>query len=182
MKRWQMIKGGKHGNSTRTGLAFEAKTGLAEALESIDGLTVDRRTGRVILDGREIGLLLGKHELYRYLSKQGVDWTKKVSKRLLPDDAILVFNSSVLTILEKKYQEVAGSVDEKLQTCAFKLQQYKRLVEELGVEVQYTYVLNDWYRKPEYRDVLNYVRESGCEYYFNEVPLDHLGVESGRDR
>jgi hypothetical protein len=171
-----MYKGGKYGNSTRTGLAFEAKTGLAEALESIEGISIERTSGKVFLGGQEVGQMLGKHDLYRYLNKRGVQWQKHLSKRLIPDDAILVYDSAVLTILEKKYQQVAGSVDEKLQTCAFKLQQYKRLVEELGVEVQYTYVLNDWFLKPEYKDVLNYVRESGCNYYFNEVPIEHFGL------
>ncbi len=62
-----------------------------------------------------------KHELYRYLETLGVDWTTILSKRLLPDDAIYVIHNNTIFIIEVKYQEVAGSVDEKLQTCGFKL-------------------------------------------------------------
>jgi len=43
----------------------------------------------------------------------------------LQDDAIYVMSNNTVFIIEVKYQEVAGSVDEKLQTCGFKLNQYK---------------------------------------------------------
>jgi hypothetical protein len=87
-----------------------------------------------------------KHELYRFLETQGVDWSKILSKRLLPDDAIYVINNNTIFIIEIKYQEVAGSVDEKLQTCGFKLRQYQKLFAPLNYEVEYIYILNDWFR------------------------------------
>ena len=46
-----------------------------------------------------------------------------------------------LNIIEIKYQEVAGSVDEKLQTCDFKKKQYERLLRPLKLIVEYCYVL-----------------------------------------
>jgi hypothetical protein len=53
--------------------------------------------------------------------------------------------------IEVKYQQVAGSVDEKLQTCDFKLKQYLKLVASLGIKVEYVYVLNNWFKKPNTR-------------------------------
>jgi hypothetical protein len=44
-------------------------------------------------------------------------------------------------IIEIKYQETAGSVDEKLQTCDFKKKQYERLLRPLKLIVEYCYVL-----------------------------------------
>ena len=35
--------------------------------------------------------------------------------------------------------------------------QYKRLLAPLKFEVEYIYILNNWFKKPEYRDVLAYI-------------------------
>ena len=55
-------------------------------------------------------------------------------------------------ILEVKTQNVAGSVDEKLQTCDFKKKQYQKLLSQLNMEVQYIYILDDWFKKPQYKE------------------------------
>ena len=34
------------------------------------------------------------------------------------------------------------------------------------MEVEYVYLLSDWFRKPEYRDVLDYIISVNCRYYF----------------
>ena len=44
-----------------------------------------------------------------------------------------------------------------------------------NVNVEYFYVLNDFFDDPAYRDVLSYIEEVGCRYYFNEMPLNLLG-------
>jgi hypothetical protein len=75
-----------------------------------------------------------------------------------------------------KYQEVTGSVDEKLQTCDFKKKQYKKLMAPLNIEVEYIYILSDWFRKAEYKDVLDYVISVGCQYYFQYLSLQKLGL------
>jgi hypothetical protein len=36
--------------------------------------------------------------------------------------------------------------------------------------VTYSYVLSEWFQQPRYRDVLEYIEECGCRYYFGEVP------------
>lgn len=84
--------------------------------------------------------------------------------------------NNTLFVIEMKYQEVTGSVDEKLQTCDFKKKQYKKLMAPLNVEVEYIYILSDWFRKPEYKDVLDYVISVGCQYYFQYLPLQKLGL------
>lgn len=79
-------------------------------------------------------------------------------------------------IIKIKFQGVAGSVDEKLQTCDFKNRQYQKLLSPLYIQVKYVYVLNDWFKKDEYKDVLGFVKSVGCYYFFNEIPLDFLGL------
>jgi hypothetical protein len=79
-------------------------------------------------------------------------------------------------ILEVKHQEVAGSVDEKLQTCDFKRKQYQKLLSQLNMEVEYVYILDNWFRNAKYKDVLDYIISVGCQYYFSYIPLQKLGL------
>lgn len=75
-----------------------------------------------------------------------------------------------------KFQKVAGSVDEKLQTCDFKRKQYTKLMAPLNIEVEYIYILSDWFNTPAYKDTLDYVISAGCHYYFKYLPLHKLGL------
>ena len=77
-------------------------------------------------------------------------------------------------IIEKKFQHGSGSVDEKLQTCDFKKKIYTKLLYSLNINVEYIYVLSDWFKKERYNDVLNYITSSNCYYYYNEIPLTKL--------
>ena len=70
----------------------------------------------------------------------------------MPDDAIFVIVNNTFFVLEMKSQTVGGSIDEKLQTCDFKIKQYRKLLSRLNVEVKYIYILDEWFKKPAYRD------------------------------
>lgn len=116
----------------------------------------------------QIGEDISKHALYRFLKDKGVDWTDYLSKKLLPDEAYFDEENNRVIIYEKKYQQTAGSADEKPQTCAFKIYQFRRLFAALGItDVQYIYIFNDWFKKPEYKDMLDYIKSiDGCDYIF----------------
>lgn len=77
-------------------------------------------------------------------------------------------------IIEKKFQNGSGSVDEKLQTCDFKKLIFTRLLKPLNINVEYIYVLNDWFKQECYKDVLEYILSKDCQYYYNEIPLTKL--------
>ena len=93
-----------------------------------------------------------------------------LTKGLNPDEAYLDEENSVLTIFEKKTQGTEGSVDEKLQTCGFKINQYRKVAQELGIKtVYFIYILDKWYNSPRYKDTLDYIRSiDGCDYQFQE--------------
>lgn len=175
-----MKKGGIGGEATVSGLRFEEKTDVLTLLSRIDGYEVcdvRGKAGKDVLFKRcLVARCFRKRALYGYLREEGIDWESRLSYRLFPDDAILVVDRKTLFIIEVKYQEVSGSTDEKLQTCDFKRRQYRKLVDGLGLTVEYVYVLNDWFNKPRYRDVLEYVRSVKCHYCFNELPLNYLGL------
>ena len=101
---------------------------------------------------------------------------KYISNQLLPDDSIFVIANNTVFIIECKYQEVGGSVDEKLQTCDFKKKQYQKLLAQLNVEVEYIYLLSEWFKDPKYKDVLDYIHSVRCQYYFGYIPLQKLGL------
>jgi hypothetical protein len=175
-----MKKGGVGGARTLTGLNFERKVDLHTLLREIPGYEIRPAFGKagveVLFEGELVARCFRKLEFYRFLDESGINWKKMISRRLLPDDAMLVIVRETLFIIEVKYQQVAGSVDEKLQTCDFKRKQYVKLVAPLELKVEYVYVLSDWFKKPEYKDVLDYIHSVNCHYKFNELPLAWLGL------
>jgi len=170
-----MKKGGTGGGKTITGLRFESRTTLAKALEKLPDYSVSDDI--VYFKGQKVAELYQKHKLYKkLLEPNNIDYSSIISKKLLPDDAIYILKDKILYIVEMKFQIVAGSVDEKLQTCDFKNKQYKKLLAPLGISVKYVYVLSDWFKKTEYKDVLEFIKTVGCYYFFNELPLDFLDL------
>lgn len=169
-----MIKDGVGGAKTRVGLDFESRVDLLSVFASTPGYSV--RDNSVFYADKEVATSIKKNTLYKFLGKHGVDYKTVISKKLLPDEALYVPAHKKVFIIEIKFQEVAGSVDEKLQTCDFKKMQYKKLFEPTGIEVEYVYILSDWFKKGEYKDVLDYIHKSGCHYYFKTLPLDFLGL------
>lgn len=175
-----MKTGGLGGGNTFTGLHFERKVDFNELMKSIPGYELKKipyKAGLgVFFEDHLVARCFRKHDFYRFLEEERVDWKYIIAKKLLPDDALLVIVRETLFIIEVKYQQVAGSVDEKLQTCDFKRKQYLKLVVSLGIKVEYVYVLNDWFKKPEYKDMLDYINSVNCHYKFNELPLAWLGL------
>jgi len=169
-----MKKGGIGGGNTKTGLHFEGRVSILDLLKSKKGYSIAKDI--VYYKDKQVALCLGKNKLYKWLETQGVDYKKVLSKKLLPDEALYVIINNTLYVVEMKFQGVGGSVDEKLQTCDFKRKQYARLMAPLNIEVEYIYILNDWFRKPEYKDVLDYIISVGCQYYFEYLPLQKLGL------
>lgn len=180
-----MIEGGKGGAKTLTGLMFEKEVDFQELLSQIPGYELKELSDRIGLgvyfESELVARCFRKHDFYRYLDECKVDWRNLISKKLLPDDALLVIVRETLFIIEVKYQQVAGSVDEKLQTCDFKRKQYQKLVQTIGLKVEYVYVLNDWFKDPSYKDVLDYIHSVNCHYRFNTLPLAWLGLPMVQD-
>lgn len=172
-----MKAGGIGGAKTKTGLVFEGRVDILKVFANVPGYKV-HKDGSIHFQEKLVAHHLRKNLLYKFLESKGVDYKEILSKKLLPDDAIFVPATKSLYIIEMKFQKVAGSVDEKLQTCDFKKKQYIKLMKPLGIKVDYIYVLNDWFTVPAYRDVLAYIKEMGCDYYFNEISLSRLGLPS----
>lgn len=170
-----MKKDGIGGAKTKTGSRFEGKVDFLTFVKDQPNYIVSGNT--IFYNNKKVALSFKKYGLYKYLDEKGVDYKKYISRKLLPDDAIFVIIKNTLFIIEIKFQEVAGSTDEKLQTGDFKIKQYRKLLSPLNIDVEYIYILNDWFKKPEYKDVLDYITSiDGCSYYFDYLPLKKIGL------
>lgn len=169
-----MKKKGFGGGNTITGIKFERDRDILSILENTEGYSV--KNNIVYYSGKEVARSYRQNGLYKYLESQNIDYKKIISKKLLPDEALYVIVNNTLFVIEMKHQQIGGSVDEKLQTCDFKKKQYMKLMAPLNIEVEYIYLLDDWFRKPGYKDVLDYVISMGCQYYFQYLPLQKLGL------
>ena len=174
-----MIKGGIGGANTLTGIEFEGERCLIKFFESQPGYTTQKNKAKItglFYKGSHVAYIMKKHGIYRFLEPQGIRWQDHLSKQLLPDSTVYVLSSNTMYIVEFKYQQRDGSVDEKLQTCDFKKKQYTKLFSQVNIDVEYMYILNDWFKHPKYKDTLDYVTSMNCYYYFNYIPLKKLGL------
>lgn len=83
----------------------------------------------------------------------------------------------LFTLLKKNFQHTSGSVDEKLATFPFKIREYRRLLDPIGYDLVYIYLLSsDWFDVPKYQDFYDYMDELGCPHYFDNLPLHAIGL------
>jgi len=176
-----MVRNGLGGGNTQSGIAFEDRVDIVSYLnDQVEGYSCivkpfnasNQSMGyEIFYNDNLVAESFKKHELYRYLEFLDVNWENILSKKLLPDNTIYVIQNNTVFIIEIKYQEVGGSVDEKLQTCDFKLKQYRKLF-----SVEYIYILNNWFNDDKYRDTLDYIIDMNCKYYFEFLPLQEIGL------
>ncbi len=160
--------------NTITWLNFEDKVDFLTLIEKIPNYQI-QNWYEVFYLWEKVAEAYKKHELYKkLLEPKWIDYKKIISAKLLPDNAIYVIINNKLFIVEIKYQKVAWSVDEKLQTCNFKKAQYTKLLKPLKIKVEYCYVLSNWFKQDKYNDTLNYVQAMDCKYFFETLPLDYL--------
>ena len=124
-----MIKGGKGGSNTKTGLQFEGQMDLSTFLGKQKNYSINKE--KVFFKKKLIAKIFKKHSFYKFLKELQINWKDIISKQLLPDDSIFVIIKNTVYIIECKFQKVQGSVDEKLQTCDFKKGNIKNYFLEL---------------------------------------------------
>lgn len=137
-----------------------------------------QRKGHVVYDGTtEIGMSVPQKRLYTYfLTPHNIDYRDYNSKEWHPDEAFINYELKTAFIIEKTFQHSPGSVDEKLPNCHFKKLEYQKLFSPLNFNVEFIYIFNDWFKDPRYKDTLDYIKTMGCHYFYNEIPLDLLGL------
>ena len=109
MARTPNIYGGGARTNTN-GLHFEQTTSLEDALKNARYNV----HGTKVYDGEKlIGLSVPKNKIYScFLEPNGIDYTYYNSKKWLPDECFIHLETKVAYIIEKKFQNCEGSVDE----------------------------------------------------------------------
>ena len=167
-----------HGGGARTninGLHFEQNTQLNDALE--DAGYIIRDNYKVYYNNQLVGYSTPKYSLYKdFLKPNGINYKDYNSKRWEPDELFINIHNKTAYVIEKKFQNSSGSVDEKLGSCEFKRHEYEKLFYPLDFNVEYIYIFNDWFKNPIYDDVLDYIESKDCFIFFNEIPLNAIGL------
>ena len=114
------------------------------------------------------GINLSKGKLCKWVRSKGIEPTDYLSWEFKPDEAYFLPLKNEVIIYEKKTQNTAGSCDEKLGACRWKIQEYKDLFQACGInKVSYIYILSDWFKNPRYTKLLRYIRNTpDCDYFF----------------
>jgi hypothetical protein len=148
------------------GLSYEEKTNLEQLFSEVN---IDNKSGTKtikFINNEHEFVNAKKTELYKYLE------SRKERNLLLqpaagckqPDEAYIDLNRKIIFIIEKKFQQTPGSVDEKIQTGPFKKIHYSKQFP--NYKVNYIYCLSDWFKRDEYKSVLDYLQENSIPVFW----------------
>lgn len=163
-------------NTNRNGLHFEQTTSLNTALQNAGFIIANHF--EVYDRNQLLGYSINQDEFSTiFLRRNGINDRAINSKRWKPDEAFINKIDKTVYIIEKKFQHTSGSVDEKLATFPFKIREYRRLLDPIGYDLVYIYLLSsDWFNVPKYQDYYDYMDELGCPHYFDNLPLYAIGL------
>lgn len=131
-------------NTTKNGNSYENKTNLDDMMEvvKIEGYSDIIR----FYNCDKLFIKTEKTNLFKYM-----DLKNKMNNKIYmghgcknPDGCFIDENNKHMFIIEKKFQQVSGSVCEKIQTPEFKLWQYSRTFP--NYKIIYIYCLSDWFK------------------------------------
>ena len=155
-----MITGGFGGANTQTGAMFEMMTDLKKNLINAG------------IDLKDV-IFLKQTAFPKYMKEHNFDMTENFGKKFQPDEAFIYHNH--LYVIEKKYQCVKGSVDEKIQTGPYKKLIYDTCAKVLGLNgATYIYLLKgDAFNINKYtKHQIPYLKNNGIPVYFDNFPID----------
>jgi hypothetical protein len=148
-------------NTNINGLSYEDKTNLETLFSEVN---VDKKIGTKtikFINYENVELInANKSKLYKHLEKNG-DRNITIQQAAgckEPDEAYIDMSRKIIFIIEKKFQQTPGSVDEKIQTGVFKKIHYSKQFP--NYKINYIYCLSDWFRRNEYNSVLEYLQEN----------------------
>lgn len=85
-----------------------------------------------------------KSNLFKHMNKHINNKIERAHGCIRPDECYIdEFNKNIF-IIEKKFQQVNGSVCEKIQTPEFKIWQYSRTFPQYNIV--YIYCLSEWFK------------------------------------
>jgi hypothetical protein len=152
-------------NTNVNGLSYEDKTNL-EPLFSELMFNTTTKIKKIKFNGYSNELInANKSILYKYMNSIGEKSSlQQASGCKEPDEAYIDNNKKSVFIIEKKFQQTSGSVDEKIQTGPFKKMHYSQQFP--NYKIYYIYCLSDWFKRSEYNSVLEYNRQNNIPIFW----------------
>ena len=158
-------------NTNLNGLSFEATTNL-EPYYSECIINKNNKTKKIKFNNyNKYFINANKSSLHKYMDSNGEKSVDEEEQKIEliagckePDEAYINLEEKKLYIIEKKYQQTPGSVDEKIQTGHVKQQFYEILYP--NYKINYMYCLSDWFNRPEYKSVLQILKKNNVEVFW----------------
>ena len=151
-------------NTNKNGLSYEDITELDddERYKTTDKIHINKKTiQKVEIDGK-IYIKLKKGDLKLHMERQGE--YKEQERSLQPDESYVDDVKNIINIIEKKFQQTPGSVDEKIQTAIFKKEFYEE--QYPNYKIKYCYCLSDWFKKDKYKPEMRYLSKYGFKVFW----------------
>ena len=161
-------------NTNANGLSYESNTNLATEYVLI---TPDTETPNIsshsyikFKDSEKVFICANKRDLYKIMSDMNELNTSlsPASGCKFPDEAYINMDDKHVYIIEKKFQQCSGSVDEKIQTGQFKQYHYRKMFPNF--QVSYIYCLSNWFKRQDYTSVLEYLSENKIPVFWGDDP------------
>lgn len=131
-------------NTNKNGLSYETLTDLSDRFTVIKH---DTNHKKIIFNNSNIEFIsTSQFKMFKYMD-EGNKRDKSIMKAhgcKNPDECYINEETKTMFIIEKKFQQTAGSVCEKIQTPDFKIWQYQRTFPEY--KIVYIYCLSIWFK------------------------------------
>lgn len=211
-------KGGSHTNQTglpfekRSNLADNLKTDLSEQYSLIPYQFNDSSNKSKALtynvirlaDKTRVGIIAQKHQFYRVLDQEFSMYNVN-HKEWQPDEAFINLENKTVYIVEKKWQQTSGSVDEKIFGFVNKRRLYQEIfnqqqIDEPKIAVEFAAMFNSSYwiyamskaeisaapdenmftnkrkQNNHYQDYFNNLRIDGIKIFFDVYDYSWFGL------
>jgi hypothetical protein len=130
-------------NTNKNGLSYEEKTDLSTEYKIIERLNCENCIFLQFNNSEKIYSRISKEHIFTCIS--GIDKSIKSAHGCKkPDECYIDSIRKIIFIIEKKFQQVSGSVCEKIQTGHFKLYHYRKTFPTY--KIVYIYCLSDWFK------------------------------------
>ena len=157
-------------NTNKNGLPYEAKVDLSTEFKSIRKSVINKNQFQHIQfnSNENEYVVVKKSKLHSYMDVIGekVKTIKIIAGCKEPDEAYIHLDTKNIFIIEKKFQQTSGSVDEKIQTFNIKKRHYSKLFP--NYKVHYVYCLSDWFKKDDYADVVDMMNEDKIPVFWGD--------------
>lgn len=147
-------------NTNKNGLLYEKLTDLNDRCIVVETL---QNAQKIKFDNsKKIFIKTQQFEFLKYMKDKINNEISPAHGCKKPDECYIDEELKNIFIIEKKFQQVHGSVCEKIQTPHFKLWQYRRKFPDYNII--YIYCLSEWFKK-NCKSELEYLNFIKCPYF-----------------